>query len=99
MIYPCPYCDTELNLQPEHLGRLITCPACGKSFVADDIPPVTVVEKSNYTKSNRLAINLAILFLLILLFFYLYHEIEKYSYTPMQKQAKSDAVEVIEVLE
>ena len=42
MIYPCPYCDTELNLQPEHIGRRITCPACNRSFIADDLPPVTI---------------------------------------------------------
>ena len=52
MIYPCPYCDTELNLQPEHIGQTITCPACNRSFVADDLPPVTIAAKTPPQKSG-----------------------------------------------
>lgn len=52
MIYPCPYCETNLNLQPEHIGRTITCPACSRSFVADDLPPVTIAEKTSPQKSG-----------------------------------------------
>ena len=52
MIYPCPYCDTELNLQPEHIGKTITCPACNRSFVADDLPPVTIAAKTPPQKSG-----------------------------------------------
>lgn len=52
MIYPCPYCDTELNLQPEHIGRRITCPACNRSFIADDLPPVTIAAKTPPQKSG-----------------------------------------------
>ena len=42
MIYPCPYCETKLNLQPEHAGKTISCPACNRAFVADDTPHVTI---------------------------------------------------------
>ena len=42
MIYPCPYCDTKLNLYPEHIGKTISCPACNRTFVANDMPPVTI---------------------------------------------------------
>lgn len=52
MIYPCPYCETNLELQPEHIGRRITCPACNRSFVADDLPPVTIAEKTSPQKSG-----------------------------------------------
>ena len=76
MIYPCPYCDTELNLQPEHIGRTITCPACNRSFVADDLPPVTIhkrgQEASSFTNVFKIVlyviISVGLLYLLIFLF-------------------------------
>lgn len=52
MIYPCPYCETNLELQPEHIGRRITCPACNRSFIADDLPPVTIAAKTPPQKSG-----------------------------------------------
>ena len=42
MIYPCPYCETKLNLYPEHIGKTISCPACNRAFVANDTSPVTI---------------------------------------------------------
>lgn len=52
MIYSCPYCETSLNLQPEHIGREIACPSCGKSFIADDLPPVTIATRKEPEKSR-----------------------------------------------
>lgn len=80
MIYPCPYCDTELNLQPEHIGRRITCPACNRSFIADDLPPVTIAEKPAENKRFKLIIRLLILMGLLAVMFFLLLNINWQSY-------------------
>lgn len=70
MIYPCPYCNTSLDLQPEHIGRRITCPACSKTFIADDLPPVSVhVEKPDASSfENVFKVIIYIIITLIILF-------------------------------
>jgi hypothetical protein len=37
----CPQCKKVIDLSPTTLGKRIKCPACGRSFVADEDPELT----------------------------------------------------------
>ena len=44
MIYPCPHCQTDLEIHSVHFGKELSCPECEKSFTVEEIPPVIKYE-------------------------------------------------------
>ena len=40
MIYPCPHCQTDLEIHSVHFGKELSCPECNKAFTVEEIPPV-----------------------------------------------------------
>ena len=44
MIYPCPHCQTDLEIHSVHFGKELSCPECNKAFTVEEIPPVVKYE-------------------------------------------------------
>ena len=40
MIYPCPHCQSDLEIHSVHFGKELSCPECNRSFMVEEIPPV-----------------------------------------------------------
>ena len=44
MIYPCPHCQSDLEIHSVHFGKELSCPECNKAFSVEEIPPVVKYE-------------------------------------------------------